>query len=72
MWFERGLEFKTDEFQVLSENYDSLKKENKTQEVQINHLLEENNILKSINDEVFSSNSWKITEPLRKFRRKFL
>ena len=66
------LEFKTDEFQVLSENYDSLKKENKTQEVQINHLLEENNILKSINDEVFSSNSWKITEPLRKFRRKFL
>ena len=67
----KDLEVKKNELSVLSDNFVSLENVNKTQEVQINNLIEENKFLKSINEEVFSSNSWKITEPLRKFRRIF-
>ena len=48
-----------------------LKQKNDEQENQLNLLIQENNSLNFINNEIFSSNSWKITEPLRKFRRIF-
>ena len=67
----KDLEVKKNDVSILAENINSLENENKNQEVQINNLIKENKKLKSINDEIFSSNSWKITEPLRKFRRKF-
>ena len=67
----KDLEVKKNDVSILAENINSLENENKNQEVQINNLIKENKKLKSINDEIFSSNSWKITEPLRKFRRIF-
>ena len=65
------LEVKKNELSDLSYSFVSLENENKKQEVQINDLLDENKKLKSINEEIFSSNTWKIMEPLRKVRRKF-
>ena len=64
------LEIKKNELSDLSYSFVSLENENKKQEIQINNLSDENKKLKSINEEIFSSNSWKITEPLRKVRRK--
>ena len=37
--------------------------------IHYNTLKKNNAYLNNINEEVFSSNSWKLTEPLRKFRR---
>ena len=47
----------------LKTSISSLKKENKK-------LKRENEKLKHVNDELLSSKSWKITAPLRRFKRK--
>lgn len=72
------LEIKTNLISDLKIKNNSLENENlkyknsvDTLKNEINSLKQEKNNLKNLNQELLSSNSWKITEPIRKFRALF-
>lgn len=53
----------------LKKQIDKLKKENKNLKSQNKKLSKRNDDLSSLNDEILTSNSWKVTKPLRSFKK---